>query len=63
MSDNSIARWEYTVLGFDTYRFEDDEKRKTFIEKTNKLGQEGWELITGTVCNGPDYFFFKRKLP
>ena len=55
----AIERWEYiTVKG--SYR----SNFSQIIEEANKLGKEGWELVTGTIDEShAGYIFFKRRLP
>jgi hypothetical protein len=51
-------RWEYETLCLDV---EDDaEQEKAAM---NKLGAEGWELVsTYRLSDGGTYFFFKRPV-
>lgn len=49
--------WEYTILDFKTV---DDRKNIDFIE-VNKLGDNGWELVSVINSNVQTTFFFKRQ--
>ncbi len=41
-----MPAWEYRVELFDTDRFRDNEFRHLDIDALNKLGGEGWELVS-----------------
>jgi len=54
--NNSTVRWEYTSLTV---------KYTIFEEEANKLGAQGWELVSVGgigITNTPTYLF-KRRLP
>jgi len=51
------TRWEYTCI----------ENLDKFLERSDKLGAQGWEMVTATVVPGrTDFYYmwcFKRPLP
>jgi hypothetical protein len=51
--------WEYAIL------YSESLSRTQFIERANRLGQEGWELVTqANIANDVDgTLVFKRRLP
>ena len=66
-SNSSVQeKWEYKVLYVDSIKnygiFADDIKRTEIItQNLNKLGAEGWELVTPQTYR-TEWFYFKRKL-
>jgi len=50
------VRWEYFVLNV---------KYTLFEEEANKLGAQGWELVSvsGVGSMSSPYYHFKRRLP
>lgn len=60
-----MKKYEYNYLCFD------DLHLKEALEDCNKMGKEGWELVSHTVycdsdiaegCNVFHYFYFKREI-
>jgi len=51
--NNSTVRWEYKVIL--------SVKSSLIEEEANKLGNQGWELVS-VNGNGPS-LYFKRRLP
>jgi len=55
-NSTSTVRWEYTVLNV---------KYTLFEEEANKLGAQGWELVSvsGVGSTSTPWYHFKRRLP
>jgi hypothetical protein len=54
-SKTKYERWEYTGLNTGHHDV------NKVIKESNKLGEEGWELVVD--YSGMYYLIFKRKLP
>jgi hypothetical protein len=50
-------RWEYTAV-----RVIDESSTNQVTETCNRLGREGWELVTAN-SGSADMLIFKRRLP
>jgi hypothetical protein len=60
----SVTKWEYKVLsGYDLLREAptDKEWHQRFQEAYDRLGNEGWELVTVTKDDSFTWFYFKRQ--
>ena len=51
----NIDRWEYTTLVINNV--------DVFVERSNGLGREGWELVSTNFTSQSSLMIFKRKLP
>jgi len=59
--NNPPVCWEYKVLS-KQYTFKEGDVR-LFEEEANKLGAQGWELVSVQGYARITYHYFKRRLP